>query len=154
MRYSKEEVWEVLKENSTKLPNGCLIWNRGKWSNGYGCWRHYKTHRLAAWIYGSLKSLDSREEVLHRNICLSKACLSEEHLYIGTPADNARDLLEKGNHRNQRKTHCKNGHPLSGDNLILEKKGTRRCRICTNKWQRKSARYERKLAREKKNELG
>lgn len=28
------------------------------------------------------------------------------------------------------RTHCKNNHPLSGDNVLLCKNGTRKCRIC------------------------
>ena len=32
--------------------------------------------------------------------------------------------------RRANKTHCKNGHELSGDNVLLCKNGTRKCRIC------------------------
>jgi hypothetical protein len=33
-------------------------------------------------------------------------------------------------HHNTRKTHCRKGHPLSGDNLVIHNDGRRRCRIC------------------------
>lgn len=32
--------------------------------------------------------------------------------------------------RRAAKTRCKNGHPLEGDNIVLSKNGTRKCRIC------------------------
>jgi hypothetical protein len=42
--------------------------------------------------------------------------------------------------KNRRKaklrTHCKNGHELSGKNLISTKEGWRMCRICRNEWRR------------------
>jgi len=31
------------------------------------------------------------------------------------------------------KTHCKYGHPLSGDNLYVSPKGIRNCRACVNR---------------------
>ena len=38
---------------------------------------------------------------------------------------------------NARKDFCKNGHPLSGENLRIEKTGSRRCRTCVRVSQRK-----------------
>lgn len=32
--------------------------------------------------------------------------------------------------RRERATHCKNGHPLAGDNILPCRNGTRKCRIC------------------------
>jgi len=34
------------------------------------------------------------------------------------------------NQRHLRKTHCKHGHPLSGDNLRIAPNGVRVCRAC------------------------
>lgn len=39
--------------------------------------------------------------------------------------------------RNQSKTHCKRGHPLSGDNLYVSPSGSRHCRTCRNSWQQR-----------------
>lgn len=45
---------------------------------------------------------------------------------------NIRDTVRHGTHRNARKTHCKYGHPYSGDNLIVwaHKPNSRACRTC------------------------
>lgn len=42
-------------------------------------------------------------------------------------------------------THCKNGHPLSGDNLRLERNGARRCVACTRAAARRYAAKKRAL---------
>lgn len=48
-----------------------------------------------------------------------QACRAARLLGVPSPAD-----------INRRKTHCPEGHPLSGDNLIHLKNGRRRCRTC------------------------
>lgn len=61
--------------------------------------------------------------------------------------------------QNTNKTHCKNGHRLSDDNLVtwdLQKRNKRRCRICRNSQQRKAQenpevkKYQLKWQRENK----
>ena len=55
------------------------------------------------------------------------ACWNPEHLEPVTHAENQLHL---------RKTHCKHGHPLSGDNLRISPNGTRACRACNAAAQR------------------
>jgi hypothetical protein len=55
-------------------------------------------------------------ELHHR--CGVYACWNPEHLEPVTHAENQHHL---------RKTHCKHGHPLSGDNLRISPNGTRAC---------------------------
>jgi hypothetical protein len=67
-----------------------------------------------------------------RHTCDNPPCVNPDHLLIGTVRDNSRDMVERGRHREQRKTHCPNGHPLEGDNLrrrVLNQ-GPRGCAIC------------------------
>lgn len=60
-----------------------------------------------------------------------------ENLRWGDLSDNQRDAVRNGRHSNTRKTHCKNGHELSGDNLRLTTGGLRReCRKCGNQIRR------------------
>lgn len=52
--------------------------------------------------------------------CDNPACVNVAHLFLGDQFDNMRDKTSKGRHHNKRKTHCKQGHPFSGDNLLLQ----------------------------------
>ncbi|MFJ4997129.1 NUMOD4 motif-containing HNH endonuclease [Microbacterium sp. NPDC088619] len=47
-----------------------------------------------------------------------------------TRVSNAADRAQHGNDWQKKKTHCPQGHPYTGDNLVLESAGARRCRTC------------------------
>jgi hypothetical protein len=67
--------------------------------------------------------------VLHH--CDNKPCCNPAHLFLGTKVDNARDMIVKGRQWQQLKTHCPQGHPYSGDNLLINPtNGGRQCRTC------------------------
>lgn len=67
-------------------------------------------------------------EVRHRNGDRADNTLA--NLAWGTHLENMRDQREHGTHKNSVKTHCPAGHPYAGDNLKIEKSGTRRCTVC------------------------
>lgn len=70
--------------------------------------------------------------VLHK--CDNAACVNPRHLYLGTHADNMRDMSKRNRARGAKQVLCKRGHPLSGDNLRMEKrprgKAARICKAC------------------------
>jgi hypothetical protein len=60
-----------------------------------------------------------------------------ENLAWGTALENARDRVNHGRDFSASKTHCKNGHPFSGDNLRV--RGRHRfCRACARDNTRRS----------------
>ena len=62
------------------------------------------------------------------------------NLRWGTRSENNLDMVRNGNHNHARKTHCKWGHPFTGDNLIVTNK-QRLCRECKR---RRQAAYDAK----------
>src|SRR5712692_9831433 len=77
----------------------------------------YYTHRLSAQLFlGYLPGLDL--DICHKPECKSKACWNPDHLYLGTKADNNRDMKEAGKARGRYSdvTHCVNGHEFTPEN--------------------------------------
>lgn len=67
--------------------------------------------------------------------CDNKQCINVKHIKRVSQRENILRGRSKAA-QNARKTHCPQGHPLSGDNLVkskLNRKGQRGCRICANK---------------------
>jgi hypothetical protein len=51
-------------------------------------------------------------------------------VYAGWNPDQLKPVTHAENQSHMRKTHCKHGHPLSGDNLRISPNGVRACRAC------------------------
>ena len=63
------------------------------------------------------------------HLCRNRWCVNPDHLEMVTLREN---ILRGGGIAavNARKTHCLNGHPLSGDNLYICPRGRRLCKAC------------------------
>jgi hypothetical protein len=83
-------------KNVKKTP-GCWEWQGGKDYCGYGVLNNHqkkvKAHR-AAWMIDRGKVIQSGFCVLHT--CDNPGCVNPDHLFLGTPGDNARDRKAKG----------------------------------------------------------
>jgi hypothetical protein len=76
--------------------NGCWLWQGARHGNGYGGFkirgRQYGAHQ-AAWI---LFKGEIPEGKLVCHHCDTPLCVNPNHLFIGTPLDNVRDMFAKG----------------------------------------------------------
>jgi HNH endonuclease len=66
--------------------------------------------------------------VCHR--CDNPRCIRLDHLFLGSPLDNAEDMMKKGRHFGVRKTECAHGHPFDEANTMYRSDGRRFCREC------------------------
>lgn len=113
-----ERFWALVDKTSE-----CWLWTggRGGKDNAYGKFGGTSAHRIAyAITHGSV---DPGLDVDH--LCCTPLCVRPTHLEAVTPEENRR-------RQSARVTHCKHGHPLSGQNLYLDKRGFRSCRTCRN----------------------
>lgn len=92
---------ERLERNSTPVPiSGCVLWCAATTNGGYGKLQldqpkrrtNWLAHRVAYFVYNGW--FDERLDVLHE--CDVPACISRNHLFLGTAVDNSRDRSRKG----------------------------------------------------------
>jgi len=121
-----ERFWAKVEKTEN-----CWNWTAGKFWNGYGqFWLGgtvVKAHRFA---YVITKGRIPKSLVVD-HLCRNRACVNPDHLELVTNKEN---LLrgEGWAAVRARKTHCPQGHPYTGDNILIGKKGIgRSCRTCS-----------------------
>jgi HNH endonuclease len=106
--------------------DGCWVWTAGvtRQVHGYAVYQGTSGH---AWSYRYfVGEVATGLELDH--LCRNKLCVNPTHLEPVTPTVNKRrSNCVSG--INARKTHCKNGHAFTPDN-ILAKRGGRGCKAC------------------------
>lgn len=72
------------------------------------------------------------------HLCRNTECLNPSHLEAVTHRVNSLRAPNFIGNYHKTKTHCRNGHEYSGDNLFINVNGGRECKICTtaakNRW--------------------
>lgn len=121
--------------------NKCWVW-KNPLDNGYGrFWIGTKTglaHRISYQIL--VGDIPTGKQIDH--LCRNRSCVNPSHL---EPVDIKTNVLrgEGLSAMNARKTHCKRNHPLSGNNLFINNRNQRVCKICASmasaRWVAKNA---------------
>jgi len=120
-----DRFWEKVKKG-----DGCWEWTAAT-SRGYGTFnlgRRQGTRGAHVVAYELKVGPTEGGFVLHQ--CDNPACVRPDHLFLGTNADNMRDMSSKGRSASQKKTACPAGHPYSEENTYFDTTGRRRCKPC------------------------
>jgi hypothetical protein len=138
-RYTPRMSGDLLERLSNKFTVGdaCWVWHAAK-SVGYGKLNWHGKQQFAHRLTYELMvgPIPAGLELDH--LCRNRACVRPDHLEPVSRRENLRRgdtfVAQYLSH-----THCKEGHPLSGDNLVMDGRA-RRCRICRNLYARQRSR--------------
>lgn len=133
------EKHKLLRHVEIDRETGCWNWTGSKTPQGYGrCFRKgtcMGAHR--AMLMATGVKLQKGQHVDH--LCNNRGCVNPEHLEPVAPKEN---MVR----REKRRTHCKNGHPITEDSHYTYG-GRRRCKECHRKSMRD---YQRRRREETK----
>lgn len=129
-----DKFWSKVRKS-----DACWEWSGSRNGQGYGLFwngkRNIGAHRFA-WML--MHGDPGQMNVCHK--CDNPPCVRPDHLFLGTTADNVRDMWVKGRNKASitaklaSKTHCPRGHPYSAENLMVGRQGRggikRMCRAC------------------------
>ncbi|GAP46906.1 HNH endonuclease signature motif containing protein [Streptomyces azureus] len=114
----------------TQSESGCWIWTGRRFKAGYGAFdlnqKAMYAHRIMYMIF--IGEIPQGAHLDH--LCRVRECCNPQHLQAVTCHENIMRSPIAPAAVNADKTHCKRGHPLSGDNLEVREDGGRRCRTC------------------------
>lgn len=131
-------IFSKIRISDTKSYRGIFCWDWTSTLNkgyGYIAWnrRSLAAYRLLyAWLVEPLPSKASGKVIDH--LCKNKRCVNPAHLELVVERVNVITRSESPAARLARKTHCKYGHPLEGNNLVQHYLPRRRCLACSQRW--------------------
>ncbi len=128
-----ERFWKKVIPQDCGYHTSCWRWTAQISAAGYGRFRQDSidggksrfAHRFAyEYFIGRVP-----QNLVLDHMCKNKFCVNPSHLRCVSVKENVLCGIAP-TAINARKTHCKYGHELSGNNLALPKDGSRQCKIC------------------------
>lgn len=126
-----ERFWSKVDKRG---PSECWLWTGSRNRKGYGAMGvalpgRRSTTKMAHVVSYELhvSAVPEGKEIDHT--CFTRNCVNPAHLEAVTHAENIRRSAA-------RRTHCKNGHALTEDNIRVATNGQRLCKTCRQDWDR------------------
>jgi len=141
-----EREWKIVDRFFDKVvfysDSTCWEWIGAKRRDGYGNFmingKMIQAHRYSYELYNGTLI----QGLVIDHLCRHTSCVNPDHLDQISRKENVLRGISPAA-INYRKSHCNNGHPLSGDNLWVGKKG-RRCKTCNMPDKQYKAEYYKK----------
>lgn len=134
----------LLLQSEFVTESGCRIWLGSEELGGYGGIRFNghtrRTHRVMFELING--PVPAGVHVCHR--CDVPQCINPDHLFIGTPSENALDSVAKGRHPATQRTHCPRGHSFENNVIIGKRPNGRTYRKCLECSRTRAREYQRK----------
>lgn len=124
----------IMSHLSIDSSTSCWIFTGTRDRNGYGSIRCGPRMKLAHRVAYVVHKGEIPEGMQIDHLCRHRACCNPDHLEAVTRHENWR-RSRAVTRLNQLATHCKQGHALSGTNLLRTTSGHRKCRICQRRSQ-------------------
>ena len=133
---AEERFWPKVRK-----ADGCWQWIGARGGHTYGnFWDGTRTTRAHTFAFETVTGQKVPAGMHLDHLCRNHLCVNPAHLEVVTPLENTQRgvLLSIMRYRNIDMTHCKHGHPLSGDNLYVQpKNGYRYCQTCKREAKRR-----------------
>jgi hypothetical protein len=120
-----------------RTDDACWPWRGSLNGSGYGSFGYART-KVGAHVAALV--VDGRPPgpaMVGHHVCFNRQCVNPAHLEVRTKGENNAERHAGYVHFKARVTHCPEGHPYAGDNLVVERRAdggaARVCRTCRNR---------------------